>query len=305
MYSLSNEIDPSFLPLSLVERYRLADAAALKVALFMILNKHSDSMRISTDLNIPIEKVEKSLKFWTDCGFLVCENPNTQMQNTKPQTVVPDKTEDIQKEYSIFEVEKTLLRNPEISLLFQEAQRYLGRTISDSETSRLFTMYMSFELPVDVLLMIIAYSKKRAKRSLFNYIEKICRSWKDEGINCAEKAEKHLKLLEKRERREIKIARILDVEPDSFKYKDKERITKWYEEFGFTSTLIEEAQKYCNEEQKHSVAYINSILQDWHKKGVKTVADTRNKQPSNAPAPVPKVDKNKDSLIKRAVKKQI
>ncbi len=305
MYSLSSDIDTSLLPLSLVERYRLADAAALKVALFMILNKHSEPARIATELNIPIEKVEKSLKFWTDCGFLAYANHDVQEQSTKPQTVVPSETEEVKKEYSIFDVERNLLRNPELSQLFQEAQRYLGRTISDSETSRLFTIYMSFELPVDVLLMIIAYSKKRAKRNLFNYIEKICKAWKDEGINCAEKAEKHLKLLEKRERREIKVSRILDVEHDSFKYKDKERITRWYEEFGFTSTIIEEAQKYCNEEQKHSVAYINSILKDWHKKGVKTVADTRNKQPSNAPAPVPKVDQNKDSLIKRAVKKQI
>ncbi len=305
MYSLSNDIDASFLPLSLVERYRLADAASLKVALFMILNKQSEPKRIATELNIPIDKVVKSLKFWTDCGFLSYANQDAASKNIKPQAVVTNDAQETVKEYSIFEIEKNLLRNPEISHLFQETQRYLGRTISDSETSRLFTMYMSFELPVDVLLMIIAYSKKRAKRSLFNYIEKICRAWKEEQIDCVEKAEKHLKLLEKRERREIKVARTLDVDHDSFKYKDKQHIIRWYEEYGFTSTLIEEAQKYCNEEQKHSVAYINSILKDWHKNGVKAVADTRNKQPSNAPAPVPKIDKSKDSLIKRAVKKQI
>ncbi len=307
MYFLSVNIETSLFPLCFVERYRLADGASLKVAIWMMLNKQCDEKRIAEELNMPPEKALKCLDYWVSCGLLTTELEQNSKTVSKPQTedtpVFP--LDQDRPPFSMFEVEQNMLRNPEIAHLFQEAQRYLGRTISDSETERLFSLYTLLDMPPDVLLMIVAYSKKRAKRSLFNYIEKVCRSWKTEGVDTIEKAEKHLKLLEKRERREIKVAKLLDIETDSFKYKDKERISIWFEQFGFSYTLIEEAQKYCNAEQKSSVAYINSILKDWHKNNVKTVDDTRKKQSSNAPVAVPKAKATTDSLLKRAVKKQI
>lgn len=304
MYSLSIKFDPELLPNALCARYPTADGPALKAAIWLLLGNPADPEKLSGELKLSKETAVRALEFWHGAGLLcdadappnttalpVCQGPVSALAAKDPRPMI-----------SFQEIARISLRNPEIAALFQEVQRCLGRPVSDDESSRLMAIYKYDDLPADVILMIADYAKGRAKRGVMGYIERVARVWAEDGIDTAEKAEARVRLLETRERREGDVASALGLERDALKYRDRLRISQWFEEFGYGLEFVDEAALRCNEEQKGSVPYIHSILKSWHESGIKSVKETRT-APSNAPVRTAKKASGKISLSKRAAQK--
>ena len=57
----------------------------------------------------------------------------------------------------------------------------------------------------------------------------------------------------------------------SLKYSENEQIRQWLEDDGLPADLVEEALRRAVLRNKGTLAYINSILRDWEKKGYKTL----------------------------------
>ena len=57
----------------------------------------------------------------------------------------------------------------------------------------------------------------------------------------------------------------------SLKYSENEQIRQWLEDDGLPADLVEEALRRAVLRNKGTLAYINSILRDWEKKGFKTL----------------------------------
>lgn len=57
----------------------------------------------------------------------------------------------------------------------------------------------------------------------------------------------------------------------SLKYSENEQIRQWLEEDGFPAEMIEEALRRAVLQNKGTLAYINSILRDWSKKGFRSL----------------------------------
>ncbi|MCL2538734.1 MAG: DnaD domain protein [Oscillospiraceae bacterium] len=294
MLSLSGKYDLSSFPVSFIERYRAADGPALKVALYLLFGNSADAAQIAAELSLPPSTVERSLNFWLLAGLLTESLPVADL------SAKPAKPKVIQAERRIPVTEMAKrLRNPEIAALLQESQSYLGRTLTQNESERLLCIYEYDELPVDVILMIVAYSKNKAKRNLIGYIERVAREWKEDEIDTGEKAENHLALLAQRERRYKKIAELLEIDESVFKYKDRQYIDFWFEELGYDAAFAEEA--YLRQGNK-SIAYINKIMRSWAEKGYKTIKETRS-EVSNTAAPAPnRKSKRKADLFGLAVK---
>lgn len=290
------QFDASGLPFALIERYRTADGPALKVALYLLLGNSPTPEDIAAELSLPIGTVERSLDFWQRAGLL-CENESA--EETLPKKAGKTKVETVERRIPVTKM-ASCLRNPEIAALLQESQAYLGRTLTQNESERLLCIYEFDDLPVDVILMIVAYSKKNAKRNMMSYIERVAREWKEDGIDTIEKAEKHLHLLALREKRYKKVAELLESDESAFKYRERQYIDQWYEELGYDATFAEEAYLRHN---NNSVAYINKILRSWSQKGYGTIKETREEM-TNTAAPVPERRKKKkqDDLFARAVK---
>ncbi|NMA07266.1 MAG: DnaD domain protein [Ruminococcaceae bacterium] len=293
MYKLNEKFIVDSLPSAFVERYRAADGPALKVALFLMLGNNCDVKQIASELSLPETTVERSLDFWYKAGLLLSEEAPEAVKenrNTKP-TVKKERKMSSERIAKIF-------RNPEVSALLQEVQSYLGRTLTQSESQRLLCIYEYDELPVEVILMAVAYSKENAKRNLFGYIEKIASEWKEEGLITTDKVEDHLSTLAERKKNYINISKILSIEFDSLKYRDRQYIDRWYEEYGYDELFVEEA---LSRSTNNSVAYINKILASWHQKGYATIKETRQEATNIPVKSTRKRKKDDDELIMMAV----
>lgn len=282
MLILSGKTDAGLFPVSLIERYRSADGPALKVALYLLLGNAAIPEQIEAELSLPQATVERALGFWLRAGLLCESDAAADSGADVPVRQSKPKVHPAERRMPVTEIAKRL-RDPEIAALLQESQTYLGRTLSQNESERLLCVYEYDELPVEVILMIVAYSKSKAKRNLVGYVERVAREWKEDGIDTGEKAEKQLQLLARRERRYEQIAQLLETNAAAFKYRDRQYIDQWFEELGYDGAFAEEA--YLRQGNK-SVAYINKILRSWAEKGYRTVRETR-AETSNTAAPVP------------------
>ena len=295
MLILSSNLRMDSMPIPFVERYRTADGPAIKVAIFLLLGNSSDVTHIAEELSLPITTVERSLQFWFRAGLLVEETIPV------PETIEPEKKKPLISERVLGEDEiNRLLRNPEISLLLNETQNHLGRVLTSNESTKLMSIYQFEELPVDVILMIVAFSEPRTKRNLIPYVEKVARTWKEDDITTMEKAEKHIALIEKREKRYSEVGEILEMKDSSFTFREREYINAWYEEYGYDIPFIEEA---FSRAYVKTVSGLNRLLRSWSSKGYKTIRETR-MEASNTPAPVPQRRKagKKDDLFERAMR---
>ena len=295
MYNLCEEFDGALLPRALTERYRVADGPAIKVALFLLGTGSGDVESVADALSLPIETVERALIFWKSAGLITDEVKKKEpikktVQEEKPRVALTDSRKN------------EMLRNPEIAVLLQETQHFLGRPLSLAESNILLEIFEYEQLPVDVILMIIAFCVTRAKSksSLLNFVQRTASIWREQGIDDAESAEEHIKLSERRERRERKVAKVLELDNAKFTVSQREHIARWFEEMGYTIEFVTEAYMRTG---KNSVAYINGVLKNWHQQGYKTIKDTR-AVPSNSPAPVKKKKSSESSLLKKAVEKR-
>ena len=289
MFALASSAKPENLPVSLIERYRNADGPSLKVAIYLMLGNSPDASHIAGDLSLPISTVERALRFWHLAGLLVEEEAVRQ-----PKQEIKKPLRDIRRLSA--EESNQLLRNPEVAQLLRETQNLLGRVITPAESARLLTIYQYDELPVGVILMVVAFSEPRAGRNLFGYAERIARSWKEEGIDTIEKAEKHLSLIERRETRYREISLIFGVSDSSFSYREKEYINSWFEELGYDTAFAQEAYERT---AAKTVPAVNRILHAWSNKGYTTLRETRT-EVSNTSNPVPerrKYGKNDDDNL--------
>ena len=297
MLSLSSEVNLESLPVSFIERYRTADGPAIKVAFFLMLGNKAEPSLIAQELSLPLSTVDRCLHFWHRAGLLSEEVPDASLEAGEPK-----KTKPLVETRRLSDDESNrLLRNPEVMQLLRETQDLLGRIITPGESTRLLGIYQYDELPVEVILMIVAFSEPRAKRNLFGYVERIARVWSEDGINSIEKADKHLALIESREARYVEVAPIFSVSAETFTYREKEYINAWFEEYCYDIAFVEEA---CQRVAKRTVPTINRILRSWSEKGFRTLKETRSEVTNTATSSPRKRNKADDDLYEFAKKRE-
>lgn len=301
MYYLCEQFDGGGLPQALKERYRMADGPAIKVALFLLFGGSGDEDAIADALSMPAATVRRSLSFWHKAG-LVTDDPAKVKAAPKAKSKAEPSARE-RKPLTPSRMSEMSLRNPDIAVLLQEAQNFLGRTL-DSTESRLLLEIMEYdELPVDVILLIVAWCTPRAKssRSVISMTARTAQRWCEDGISSVDQAEGHLRLLEQREQREQAVAKALALENASFNATQRGYIARWFEEYGYDIEFVKEAHIRSG---NNSVNYLNAILKDWHQQGHRTLRDIA-VAPSNAPATGRKKKSGADdSLLKRALDKR-
>ncbi len=251
------------LPLPLAERFAKADGPALKVALFLLSHGAAEPENIAAQLALPEATVQRALRFWLDAG-LVCEG--------EPQDDDTAATAVERREMNTAELAELTLRDSNVAQLLRETQRLMKRTIKHAEQLLLAELYEYDGMSVDVLLSAVAYTAPRCGSSFRGYLGRVARSWREQGIDTLEKAEKSVAQMMLSERRCAAVAKALGLDEKLIKTRERRFIDSWFSEYGYDETFAAEAALRTG---KTDIAYLNSVLRDWHAKGYATVKETR------------------------------
>lgn len=166
----------------------------------------------------------------------------------------------------------------EFRLLFAEAQNVLGKTIGYEGQSILIMLHDSYDLPVEVILMLLEYAVKRGKTG-YKYIATIGKEWSEKEIVTIDAAEEYIS--EQNETDELwkSFKALTGVKNPNPTAKQKKFLTLWKKEFSFSVEMISLAYEICIDNTgKMNLEYMNKVLKNWHEKGVKSPSDAEREQ---------------------------
>lgn len=241
---------------------------------------------VALALDIPSARAEFVFEYWASRGEFIADDSGYRINSEEPtEEKVEKKRETKQKSvqrmrgtrpsYSQDEINAVATANKQISGLFYQAETILDKVLTASEMEMFFSFNDWLGLPVEVILMLLAYAHKKGKTSK-RYLETVAIDWAERGIVTFEAAEEHVSMLEAADSAERQIRSVLGIYDRAMTQTEKKYIKKWIEEFESPIELITLAyDKTVAKTGKLAPGYMNSMLEDWYNKSITTVDEVR------------------------------
>lgn len=278
---------------------KFASARQLKVLLFMLAGEADSytSVELAQFLCCTSEELEDCMEYWFACGVVSRDQTENAVQQLPTITVKEDapvvqpklqvKLQSPTPELPVPTVTKVLdvprlsprdvisrgNEDPKIASLLQETQSVLCRSISHSEQEMLINMVDYYGLKPEVILMILAYTKKVDKANT-RYILSIAKNWGDEGIDTMERAEEKLEEIALCDEKWKTICTIAEMPKKSPSPKQREFTLQWLTTWHFSAEMIGHAFEIAKDNEiKKTFPYVNKILATWFEKNIKTLSE--------------------------------
>ena len=261
----------------------LASPTALKALLLLLCRGEALSpAEIALELKRDEADVADALIFWQQQGILLPADgaaPAQPLKKPAPAASVPapqPKKTAPELPLSRPTHEQIAIRLQECEAfrdLFQEAQQKLGKTIGYEGQSILIMLHDTYDLPVEVILMLLEYAKSKGKTG-YKYIASIGREWSEKEIDSLESAEAYIREQDTTDALWAQFRDLTGAKNRNPTAKQKRYLTMWGRELGFSGEMIALAYEICiDNTNKVSLEYMDRVLQSWQKAGVRTPAD--------------------------------
>lgn len=281
-------------PNSLVdENIRLASVVQLKVLLYILRHSNdgmSETETIAEALSLEADDVKDAMIFWAERGLLIKDG---QMMTTSPVTEKREEKKEekpvaVREEKKVAEiaisrpsyedVAKRIKESDEVSVLLQEAQSVLGRTIGFDGQSVLIQMLDSYGLPPEVILMAIEYSLS-LKKTGWASIGRVGRRWSEMEIDTLEGAMEYIEEHNIVDETWAKLREVTEITNRQPTEKQRKYLVAWVKEYGYDVDIIYSAyEESIDNTGKMSMPYMDKIIRSWHEKGIKTLTDIQNER---------------------------
>lgn len=196
---------------------------------------------------------------------------NLQIENFRLMENNDTAKEIIKPEYSAAQMAEFTNRE-EIAELMFVVQQYIGKPISPADIKSMMFMNEMLGFSVDLIDYLVEQCVENGKKS-FKYIEKVARTWHENGVDSVESAKAASNDIPKEV---YEVFSAFSIKAGSRKPSVKESgfVKKWTRDYGFSMDIIAKACE-VTVDKTHSVSfeYADAILTDWNKKGVKHLAD--------------------------------
>lgn len=255
------------------EHLKLSTHLQLKVLLCFLRNSANENVvtSISEMLCLPESEVLDALKYWTKLGVLMSDSETVTAVSPAQNVVKNEKP-------SRSDVIKRGSEDERVAFLLREAQLKFGRNLKSNESSCLLWLYDDLGLDVSVILLAIQFAATEGKANI-SFIEKTAVNWANNGVENIADAEKEIAEFAKRKTAWNLIMSVFGIEKRKPSDKELSYFDKWINEWKMSKDLLKSAYNICIDANgKLSMAYINKVLENWHKDGVKTPDEIETKQ---------------------------
>lgn len=147
----------------------------------------------------------------------------------------------------------------------------IGRQLSTTDTNTLLYIYDTLKFDFDLIDFLIDHCHKMGKQS-FRYMEAVAIAWYKDGIRTRQQAKEQISITTGIVGIVFKALGIKRSTPTNIEIA---YINTWNKDFGFTPELISLAcdKAILAKPSSANFAYVNGILENWHKNNVKILAD--------------------------------
>lgn len=136
------------------------------------------------------------------------------------------------------------------------------------------TLFKNYSFSGEVMIALFQYCQER-KALNKKYVYAVAENWYNGGVKTFEQLEEFLEDYDEIQKIKNKIIKSLRLNRNLTKY-EEQYINTWIKDYGYSFEIIEEALKRTVAVASPSISYINGIMNNWYKKGFKTVEDINN-----------------------------
>ena len=203
----------------------------------------------------------------------------TKEAETAPLSAPEQSGEALPPDYTADDLRQELENGGAFPHLAAEVERRLGRKLTVADLKALLTVYDHLALPAEVVLLLVNWCVEETERKYgagrkprMSQIRKEAFLWRRLGVDTAEAADGYVRRRSEMNKRQKELFRLLDLPPRPPVEKEQAYLEAW-DSMGFDDAAIRLAyEKTVLKKQTLNWAYMNSILKNWHAKGLHTVA---------------------------------
>ena len=286
-------------PAAVVDQHlRLCGVLQLKVLLLLLRQgRPMTDQEIGSFLRQDPADVRDAALYWENCGLLRSEGGEAAACPVNPEMVVAAPVRELAQEeprrtvvasdsrrFTRAECAELAAKDSTLLSLLHKAQEITGCPLTSMDMQCLTALYAYDGLTPEFILTVMGYCRSVDKLNM-RYVEKTAASWQEKGIETAQEAERYIDYLTQRRSNEGQVRSAFGINDRNLTTREREMIDSWYGELGFGIDVIRLAYERAVENTgKLSFAYINKVLQNWHREGVRTAADAANASARRAPA---------------------
>ncbi len=278
---------------------KLASHDQLKVLLYLLCHAEEplSAETVAQNCKVLPDAVEEAIAFWQDANVLsnTQELPAVRLQNTAPQqrpapvlppprdtaatsaAPQPEPTAKLQSSSSQFplmpsEIAARIRENQTIAEMFRGVESLAGRMLNNTEMKSMIWMHEYLGLEPDLILMLAAYC---LQNDCFHvrYMEKVAIEWQERGVMTHALVEEDIRRRTESHTFTAKLMKLFEMKRQPTKLQ-QEFFDRWQQQ-GWSMEMIQLAyEKTRNQnDDKLNFKYLNGILENWLKDGVRTAAD--------------------------------
>lgn len=252
-------------PSEVVEQYlNECNEYQLKLLLLLLENPRLTEEELAKKLSLTVHEVELSFKFWLARGIL---------EKKEKQKI---KAEFLNLKLTTKELTQILNESKELKFIVEQLPAILGRLPNQFDMLNVIDFNLNLDMQPELILYLLKYCATVGKRSA-QAIKNQARIWFELGVNSLELAEEYIKKANKANELQTFVKTELNIK--TLTNAQKAVIESWQTEMEFGQALIKEACTLAKlQKEKANVHYVNGILNNWYKDGIKTVKDLATKQ---------------------------
>jgi len=265
---------------------RAGDGDAALLYLYILKTKGQST---SSEAAIALDKskgwVASAMAMLSRIGLIELDNKADANAQTKAESSVPATGYPLKepRKFTEDEVKGEIISGSEFSVVVDETQRRLGKILSPDDLLRLFGIYENLRLPAEVILLLITHCINESRTTgdgrapSVRYIEKAAYTWEREGLFSLDKAEEYIKDLEAKKSARGEIKKAMQIKDLEFSETQKRYVDGWIA-MGFEPDAVAIAyDRTMVNTGKPSLAYMDSIIKNWHSKGLHTAKQVLDK----------------------------
>lgn len=190
--------------------------------------------------------------------------------------------------------EQTEIEKKRIAATYAINESFFQGIMSIGWYSDIGAMFDNYMFSEEVMIALFHYCQEKNALTK-KYVHAVAEGWYKAGVKSFEDLEEYFENYDKIQKIKQKIVKNLKLNRNLTTYEEK-YVDTWIKDYGYGIEIIEEALKRTVNIYNPTISYINGIITNWNKKGIKTVKDIAEKEgnkTSNAAASKKSVAKNK------------
>lgn len=166
-------------------------------------------------------------------------------------------------------------RNSENKKMMEEIELMFGRPLKITEKQKIVSWLNTYKTSAEIMAQAFSYCINNKKVKRFSYIESVVSAWHDEGVNDIDSMVEYLEKRNDRFSIYSRISKALGFNR-TLTEAEMKTIDKWIDEWNFSMDMILRCLDNSTKINNPNINYFDKILDDWNKKGFKTIDDLKN-----------------------------